>query len=213
LKREDPRDVFLSKKHESLLQLPKKSRVGTSSWRRQAQLKNFRPDLEVVPLRGNVETRLRKLSGGEIDAMVLAAAGLIRLGYQARIREYLPTSLLLPAAGQGAIALETRVGEDQRVVEFLNDLETFHAISAERSFVRALEGDCRTPIAAYAEVHGAGLTLTGMVATPDGRDLIRDRVEGHIREAESLGGQLAKALFSQGAREILRTAADYLKNR
>ncbi len=209
LKREDPRDAFVSKKFDSLLQLPKKSKVGTSSFRRQAQLRNFRPDLEGIPLRGNVESRLRKLTEGKLAAVILAAAGLIRLGMGGRITEALPTTLMLPAVGQGAIGLELREGDSEKLklVEFLSDYETTACLTAERSFLSALQGDCRSPIAAFAEVDGINLKLTGMVATPDGRELIRDRVEGSIREAQSLGEQLAKALFSQGAREILRASS------
>ncbi|MBI2980917.1 MAG: hydroxymethylbilane synthase [Deltaproteobacteria bacterium] len=213
LKRGDPRDVFVSQKFGSLLQLPKKTRIGTSSLRRSAQLKNFRPDLEVVSLRGNVDTRLRKMAKGDPPAIVLAAAGLIRLGHQQKISEYLPTSLLLPAVGQGAIGLEMRVGDTEvaKTIEFLNDSETVYCLTAERSYLREIGGDCHAPVGAFAEIHGMTLKLTGMVATPDGRDLIRDRVEGNFREAEDLGKQLAKSLFSQGARELLRTAAEYRK--
>ncbi|MBI4196944.1 MAG: hydroxymethylbilane synthase [Deltaproteobacteria bacterium] len=213
LKREDPRDSFVSKKYDSLLHLPKKAKVGTSSLRRQAQIKNFRPDFEVIPLRGNLETRLRKLGTQNLSAIILAAAGLTRLGMTKRITEYLPTTLMLPGVGQGAIGVETRAGDAEimRLVDFLNDPETVTCLTAERSFLKALGGDCRAPIAGYAEINGMTLKLTGMVATPDGRDLIRDRVEGNFREAVSLGEALAKSLFSQGGREILRSSANYLK--
>ncbi len=207
LKREDPRDVFLSKKFDSLLHLPKKAKVGTGSLRRQAQLRNFRPDFQVLPVRGNVETRLRKLSAG-LDAMILAAAGLIRLGLSAKITEYLPTTLMLPAVGQGAIGLELREGDDRtrRLIDFTNDIETNICLQAERTFLKSLEGDCQAPIAAFAEVNGQTMKLTGMVATPDGRELIRDRIEGNIREAALLGDQLAKILLGHGAREMLRAS-------
>lgn len=206
LKREDPRDVFISKKYQSLLQLPKKAKVGTSSLRRRAQLKNFRPDFEIVPLRGNVETRLRKLQPGKMDALVLASAGMARLGMAAKISEYLPTTLMLPAVGQGAIAIEIREEDDatRRLLDPLNDQETMIAVQAERAFLKTLEGDCRAPIAAYAEVHGQNLKITGMIASPDGRELIRDRMEGNIRESVSLGESLAKQLLGHGGREILR---------
>lgn len=206
LKREDPRDVFISKKYQSLLQLPKKAKVGTGSLRRKAQLKNFRPDFEIIPLRGNVETRLRKLQPGKMDAIVLASAGMIRLGMAAKISEYLPTTLMLPSVGQGAIAIEIREEDDasRRLLDPLNDQETMIAVQAERAFMKALDGDCRAPIAAYAEVHGQNLKITGMIASPDGRELIRDRMEGNIREAVSLGDSLAKQLLGHGGREILR---------
>jgi hydroxymethylbilane synthase len=206
LKREDPRDVFVSKKYDSLLHLPKKAKVGTSSLRRKAQLKNFRPDFEIVPVRGNVETRLRKLQPGKVDAIVLAAAGMARLGMASKITEYLPTTLMLPAVGQGVIALEIREDDDaiRRLLDPLNDQETMIAIQCERSFLKALEGDCRAPIAAFAEVHGQNLKITGMIASPDGRELIRDRMEGNIRESIALGENLAKQLLGHGGREILR---------
>jgi hydroxymethylbilane synthase len=214
LKREDSRDVFVSKKYDSLLHLPKRAKIGTSSLRRQAQLKNFRPDLEIVPLRGNVETRLRKLTAGEFDAVVLSAAGLTRLSLAKKITEYLPTSLMLPAVGQGAIGLEVREEDDEirRLIDFLNDIETVHCIQAERSFLKAIEGDCRAPVAAFAEIDGQTLKLTGMIASIDGRELIRDRLEGNIRDAVSLGEQLARQLFGHGAREILRSCREKLSN-
>ncbi|HEX5036709.1 MAG TPA: hydroxymethylbilane synthase [bacterium] len=206
LKREDPRDVFVSKKYASLLHLPKKAKVGTSSLRRKAQLKNFRPDFEILPMRGNVETRLRKLQPGKLDAIVLASAGLSRLGLASKITEYLPTTLMLPAVGQGVIALEIRDNDDatRRLLDPLNDQETMIAIQAERAFMKAVEGNCQAPIAAYAEVSGQGLKITGMIASPDGRELIRDRMEGNIRESASLGDGLAKQLLGHGGREILR---------
>lgn len=206
LKRDDPRDVFISKKYDSLLHLPKKARVGTSSLRRKAQLKNFRPDFEIVPIRGNVETRLRKIQPGQIDAIILGAAGMTRLGLAPKITEYLPTSLMLPAVGQGVIAVEIREEDDRtrRLLDFLNDIETMICIQAERSFLKTMGGDCEAPIAAFAEINGQNLKVTGMVASPDGRELIRDRGEGNIREAVVLGEALAKQLLGHGGREILR---------
>lgn len=210
LKRDDARDVFVSRKYDSLLHLPKKARIGTSSLRRQAQLKNFRPDLEIMPLRGNVETRLRKLGQGNLDAIILSAAGLTRIGLAGKITEYLPTTLMLPAAGQGAIGLEVReeAHDARRLIDTLNDIETVHCLQAERAFLKKVEGDCRAPIGAYAEVDGQTLKVTGVVASVDGRELIRDRLEGNIRDAVSLGEQLAKSLFAQGAREILRSCKE-----
>jgi len=210
LKREDPRDVFLSKKYTSLLQLPKKAKIGTSSPRRQAQIKNFRPDFEVVPLRGNIETRLRKLSTGGFDAIVLSAAGLLRLGFGKKITEYLSTTLMLPSGGQGAIGLEVREGDEEsrKLVEFMTDLETSACVQAERAFLKAVEADCQAPVAAYAEVNGQNLKLTALVASKDGRELLRDRLEGNVRDAVLIGTQLAKNLFGLGAREILRSARE-----
>lgn len=205
LKREDPRDVFLSKKYDSLLHLPKKAKIGTSSIRRKSQLKNFRPDFEIVPVQGNVDSRLKKLGVG-MDAMILAAAGLIRLGLKDKVTEFLPTSLLLPAVGQGAIGIEIREKDPEikRRFDPLHDIETGLCVQSERAFLKALDGDCQAPIAAFAEIHGQMMKLTGMIASPDGRELIRDRTEGNIREAVSMGDQLAKDMLSHGGREILR---------
>ncbi len=212
LKREDPRDVFLSKKYGSLLQLPKKAKVGTSSLRRQAQLKNFRPDLEVIPLRGNVETRLRKMAGGELGAVILAAAGLTRLGMASKITEYLPVSLMLPAVGQGAIGIEIRENDEETrsLVGFLNDAETSSCVHAERAFMKALDGDCQAPVGAFATVDGAMLNVAGLVASPDGRELVRQQIDGSVKEAVSLGENLAKALLGQGAKDILKACRERL---
>lgn len=205
LKRADPRDAFVSHRYDSLLHLPKKAKLGTGSLRRGAQLKNFRPDFEIVPLRGNVETRVKKIATDKLDAVVLAAAGLLRLRMDSRITEYLPTSLMLPAVGQGAICIEVREGDPEirKRIEFLNDVETVHCVQAERSFLKALGGDCQSPIAAYAEVNGQSLKLTGMVASVEGRTLIRDRVEGSVRDAVALGEQLAGMLLGHGAKDLL----------
>lgn len=210
LKREDPRDVFVSKKYDSILHLPKKARIGTGSFRRRAQLKNFRPDLDVVPLRGNVETRLKKILSEDLDGIILAAAGLVRLGMKSKITEYLPPSLMLPAVGQGAMCIEIRAKdvETRRQVEFLNDMDTAHAVEAERSFLKTLEGDCQSPIAAFAEVEGQSVKITGMLASVEGRDLVRDRLEGNIREAANLGEKLARQLLGHGGRDILRVCRE-----
>lgn len=206
LKRDDPRDVFVSRKYKSLLFLPKKAKIGTGSLRRKAQLKNFRPDFEIVPLRGNVETRVRKLGSEGLSGILLAAAGMTRLGLTSKITEYLPTTLMLSAVGQGAIGLEVREDEAdiRHLIEILNDIETARCVDMERAFLRALEGDCQSPIAAFAEIDGQMIKLTGMVASLDGRELIRDRIEGNSREGVILGKRLAKSLLGQGAREILR---------
>jgi hydroxymethylbilane synthase len=205
LKREDPRDVFISKKYGSLLQLPKKAKIGTSSLRRQSQLKNFRPDIEVVPLRGNVETRLRKLSSGEMGAIILAAAGMTRLGMSSKITEYLDTSLMLPSVGQGAIGIEIRDidHETRRLLEFLNHIETAVCVRAERSFMKTLDGDCQAPVAGFAVVDGQTIKMAGMVASPDGRELFRSQEDGSIRDPEAIGEKLAKVLLAQGAKDIL----------
>jgi len=203
--REDPRDVLISKDERSLKELPQKAKIGTSSLRRQAQLLHFRSDFELVPLRGNLDTRLKKLKTMDLDAIVLALAGVKRLGLEERITEIIPPEISLPAIGQGALGIETRM--DDRGVEeqirFLNDKDSWIAVSAERVFLKKLEGGCQVPIAAFARTVGITLQIDGLVGTIDGKRLVRHHVEGPIEEAESLGIKLAEVLLSQGAKEIL----------
>jgi len=204
-KREDPRDVFISKGGKTLKDLPQGAKIGTSSLRRQAQLLHFRSDLELIPLRGNLDTRLKKLKTLNLDAIVLALAGVKRLGLEERISEIIPTDISLPAIGQGALGIETRM--DDRVVEdqirFLNDPDSIIAITAERAFLKKLEGGCQVPIAAFAQKVGSTLQIDGLVGTIDGKRLIRHHLEGPIEEAEPLGTQLAEILLVKGAKEIL----------
>jgi len=204
-KREDPRDVFISKDGKTLKDLPQGAKIGTSSLRRQAQLLHFRSDLELIPLRGNLDTRLKKLKTLNLDAIVLALAGVKRLGLEERISEIIPIDISLPAIGQGALGIETRM--DDRVVEdqirFLNDPDSSIAITAERAFLKKLEGGCQVPIAAFAQKVGSTLQIDGLVGTIDGKRLIRHHLEGPIEEAEPLGTQLAEILLVKGAKEIL----------
>jgi hydroxymethylbilane synthase len=204
-KREDPRDVFISREGWTLKDLPSGAKIGTSSLRRQAQLLHFRNDLELIPLRGNLDTRLKKLKTMNFDGIVLALAGVKRLGLEERITEIIPLEISLPAIGQGALGIETRMNgqevEDQ--IRFLNDRDSAVAITAERAFLRKLEGGCQVPIAAYARPVGTGLQVDGLVGSIDGKRLIRHRVEGSIENAESLGIELAEVLLAKGAKEIL----------
>ncbi|OGP86749.1 MAG: hydroxymethylbilane synthase [Deltaproteobacteria bacterium RBG_16_48_10] len=204
-KREDPRDVFISREGRTLKDLPPGAKIGTSSLRRQAQLLHFRNDLELIPLRGNLDTRLKKLKTMNLDGIVLALAGVKRLGLEERITEIIPVETSLPAIGQGALGIETRMNgqevEDQ--IQFLNDRDSAIAITAERAFLKKLEGGCQVPIAAYARPVGTGLQVDGLVGAIDGRRLIRHCVEGSIENAESLGIELAEILLRKGAREIL----------
>jgi hydroxymethylbilane synthase len=204
-KREDPRDVFISKDGTLLKDLPQRAKIGTSSLRRQAQLLHFREDLELIPLRGNLDTRLKKLERMNLDGIVLALAGVKRLGFEARITEVFPIEISLPAIGQGALGIETRK-EDKGVEErihFLNDPESAIAISAERSFLKGLGGGCQVPIAAFAKIVDSNLRIDGLVGTTDGKRLVKHHLEGPAEEGESLGNELAEILLGKGAKEIL----------
>jgi len=204
-KREDPRDVFISREGKTLRELPQGAKIGTSSLRRQAQLLHYRSDLELVPLRGNLDTRLKKLETMNLDGIVLALAGVKRLGLEEKVTEIISSDISLPAIGQGALGIETR--QDDREIEeqirFLNDRDSWIAVSAERSFLKKLEGGCQVPIAAFARTAGAILRIDGLVGTIDGKRILRERVEGRAEEAELLGTKLADILLSKGAKEIL----------
>jgi hydroxymethylbilane synthase len=204
-KREDPRDVLISKHGKSLKDLPKGARIGTSSLRRQAQLLHFRSDFELIPLRGNLDTRLKKLKTMDLDAIIPALAGVKRLGFEEKITEIIPLEVSLPAIGQGALGIETRT-DDQEVeaqIQFLNDRDSSIAIRAERAFLGKLEGGCQVPVAAFARIVGTSLQIDGLVGTTDGTRLIRHHVEGPVEKAESLGVELAEILLGEGAKEIL----------
>jgi len=204
-KREDPRDALVSRTGAKLDDLPKGAQVGTSSLRRQAQLRRHRPDLRIEVLRGNVDTRLRKLNEGEYDAVVLAAAGLRRMGWTSEITEYLQPSVCLPAIGQGALGLEAR-RDDVFVRGLLADLEdgpTRVAVTAERAFLARLEGDCQVPIAAYAQVSGQTLSMDALIASIDGSHVVRDAIKGPTVDAGILGKELAERLLANGGTAIL----------
>lgn len=203
--REDPRDAFVSHVHESIDALPQGARVGTSSLRRQCQLKALRPDLEILTLRGNVNTRLAKLDAGEFDAVILAAAGLIRLGFTDRIRQFIPTGVSLPAVGQGAVGIECRRGdaEIERLIAALDDPETHVRVTAERAMNNRLEGGCQVPIGGHAELYGDTLHLRGLVGRPDGSEVVRGEISGPTAQAERLGIALAEDLLARGAGRIL----------
>jgi hydroxymethylbilane synthase len=204
--REDPRDAFVSNHYRHLDQLPPGARIGTSSLRRQCQLMARYPDLQVVSLRGNVNSRLAKLNNSDYDALILAAAGLTRLGFAARISCYLPPETFLPAIGQGALGIECRVG-DNRVLQFLRVLDdppTHIRIRAERALNARLQGGCQVPLAGYAVLQDDYLLLRGLVGDPSGKEVIRGHVYGPAQAAQGLGVQLAEDLLAQGADRILR---------
>ncbi|GAA4887884.1 hydroxymethylbilane synthase [Ferrimonas pelagia] len=205
LEREDPRDAFVSNRYQSLDELPQGAIVGSSSLRRQCLLRAARPDLIVNDLRGNVNTRLKKLDDGQYDAIILAAAGLKRLEMPERIAGYLEAEESLPANGQGAVGIECRT-DDAELIALLKVLEhepTRARVVAERAMNTALQGGCQVPIGAYAEIEGDSLWLRGMVGDPDGSVVLRDEIRGPIAEAEALGQTLAAQLTAQGAGEIL----------
>ena len=205
-KREDPRDALVSLGHVSLAELPRAARLGTSSLRRAAQVLFRRPDLQIVPLRGNVDTRLKKLASGAFDAVILAAAGMTRLGLRKEISRILEANEILPAVGQGALGLEVR--KDNRAIihllSALNHPPTAAAVQAERAFLERLEGGCQVPIAGFARFEGTALVLEGMVAEVDGSRLLRDETRGTAEKAEAMGIALAERLIDGGAGEILR---------
>jgi hydroxymethylbilane synthase len=189
MEREDPRDVFISRKAKSIAELPRGATVGTASLRRQAMVKRKRPDLTIVPLRGNVETRLRKLDEGLADATLLALAGLKRLGLADAATAVLDIGEFLPAVGQGAIGIETRV-DDSRTRDMLgaiNHADTFSALAAERAFLAVLDGSCRTPIGGHATISGGRLRFRGVIIKPDGSEAFETTREGDVRDAERLG--------------------------
>jgi hydroxymethylbilane synthase len=206
LPRVDARDALVSVRARTLEDLPLGARLGTSSLRRQAQLLAARPDLVIEALRGNVDTRLKRLDGGELDAIVLACAGLIRLGLESRISARLDPKISLPAVSQGVIGIECRADdlESRRVLEALNDAATRRAVDAERAFARRLGGSCQSPIAAYAQVAQDHLTLEGLVAEPDGSRVLRDTISGSAATPEILGVELAERVLRAGAGELLQ---------
>jgi hydroxymethylbilane synthase len=194
--REDPRDAFISRKANSIAALPKGATVGTASLRRQAMLKRLRPDLVVVPLRGNVETRLRKLDEGVADATLLAIAGLKRLGLADAATAVLDAEAFLPAVGQGAIGIETRTSDTKTrdVVASINHPDTAHALTAERAFLAVLDGSCRTPIAGHATITNGNIRFRGMIVKPDGSEWFETLREGDVRDAEKLGADAGAEL-------------------
>ena len=203
--REDPRDAFVSNNFANLSELPKGAVVGTSSLRRQCQIRALRPDLVIKDLRGNVNTRLAKLDDGQYDAIILAAAGLLRLKMDERIADYIEPEVSLPANGQGAVGIECRIDDEvtKALLAPLEHTQTRIRVNAESAMNRHLEGGCQVPIGAYALVDGEQVHLRGLVGAVDGSEILHDEVTGHINDAEAIGVQLAKKLLAQGADKIL----------
>lgn len=198
-------DAFVSNKYAKFTDLPQGAIVGTSSLRRKAQLLAARPDLKITDLRGNVDTRLRKLDEGLYDAIILAAAGLERLGYHERIKDIIPHEVCLPAVGQGALAIECRTddAEVRKMLSFLNDIPTRQATDAERAFLGLLEGGCQVPIGVHANVKNDKITIDAIIATLDGTTIMRDQISGKAEDAVILGKQLGQTMLANGGQEIL----------
>lgn len=198
-------DAFVSNKYNSFAELPEGAVLGTSSLRRKAQLLAVRPDLKIVDLRGNVDTRLRKLDEGQMDAIILAAAGLERLGHKDRIKEVIPADICLPAVGQGALAIECRTDNEEvrQMLEFLNNLPTKQATDAERAFLGLIEGGCQVPIGVHAEVENDIITINAIIASLDGTTILRDTISGSAQDAEALGKQLGNKMLAEGGKQIL----------
>jgi hydroxymethylbilane synthase len=201
--RENPRDVFCSSKYKNIDGLPRGARVGTSSLRRQAQLKAVRPDVEIFPLRGNVDTRLRKLEAGEYDAIILAAAGLYRLGKTELVRQVIPPDMMCPAAGQGALGIEIRAGDTvtRQHLTFLDDAAARATTTCERALLNKLGGGCQVPIGAFAEVRNGRLHLEAIVADPDGSKVLRESRDG--ADPVQLGESVGQTLLERGGDAIL----------
>jgi hydroxymethylbilane synthase len=205
MKREDVRDVLVSRGNVKMEFMPKGAKIGTGSLRRAAQIKAMLPDVSIMPLRGNIDTRLKKIETENLTGVILAAAGMKRMGYLEKITQYLPIELMLPAVGQGALGLEIRMQDTQlsELCAKMNDEQTAAEVAAERAYLRALGGGCRLPIAAYGLLEGKRLTLEGILAAPNGSTVIRDKVWGEIGQAEELGKKLADLILEKGGKRLL----------
>jgi hydroxymethylbilane synthase len=205
LPREDVRDILVSRGNVKLEFMPKGAKIGTGSLRRGAQIKAILPDVEIVPLRGNIDTRIKKIETENLTGVILAAAGMKRLGYAQTISQFLPTELMLPAVGQGALGLQVRATDTELagLCARLNHATSAAEVAAERSYLRALGGGCRLPIAAFGLLEGPRLSLEGLVAAPNGTEVVRDKVWGAIDEAEDMGKRLAAMIMEKGGKKLL----------
>ena len=203
--REDPRDVLISRNNRKLEEMPRGARIGTCSLRRGFQLRNRMPDLDIVPLRGNLDTRIKKIESEDLDGVIVAAAGIRRMGWVAKVSQFIPEEVMLPAVGQGVLGIETRRDDDRvrAAIAFLHDPVTGCEVGAERSFLKRLGGGCQLPIAALAKKTGESLLLKGLVGSVDGRVMIRHEVKGLAIDFESLGRELADHILAQGGRALL----------
>lgn len=205
-RRENPGDALISPRYKTIDELPLGAKIGTSSLRRRAQLKQYRPDLLIFDLRGNVDTRLKKMETEGLDAIILAVSGLNRLGWGEKITEVLSHKICLPAVGQGALALETREGDEKvrSLLSFLNHAGTNKGVMAERAFLKVVEGGCQVPVGAYAEIVKDSLHIEAVILSVDGQQVVRDRLAGKPQDAVSLGEKLANRMLKAGGHEILR---------
>jgi hydroxymethylbilane synthase len=205
--RENPFDVLISRQHLTLADYPKGARIGTSSLRRASQLKHLRPDLETISIRGNLDTRMRKLAAGEYDAIVLAAAGLIRLGQADKITQYLDDDTMVPAVGQGALCIEIRNNDPAmtRIMEKLDHSPTRTCVQGERAFLKKIEGSCHIPVACFGQILNNQVHLTAVVASEDGRQLVREQVISPLSDVETRGRDLAHTVLKKGGKQILET--------
>lgn len=205
LKRHNPADVLISEKYQSFAELPQGAKVGTSSLRRKAQLLHARPDLDIHDLRGNLQTRMRKMQEENFDGIILAAAGVERLNWYDKITEELSYDICLPAVSQGVIGVETRVDDSEIIalVQLVHDVQTASCVTAERALLKSLEGGCQIPIGAYAQLKDDMVVLQGLVGSLDGKTIIRDEISGPAAQSEQLGQQLAQRLSEQGGQAIL----------
>ena len=212
-KRENPLDAFVSNNYDSFAKLPQGAKVGTSSLRRKAQLLSKRPDLEISDLRGNVDTRLGKLDNGGLDAIILAAAGLKRLGYDSRITEVLPEDICLPAVGQGALAVEARSGDKEvlEILSFLHDECTGVEALAERAFLREVEGGCQVPVGVHALCSGETVSIKAIISSLDGKKILKQQMDGASSDAEQLGRMLARKMLLAGGKEIMAQLGAFCK--
>ncbi len=204
LEREDPRDVLISRGNFKLERIPTHARIGTGSLRRGCQLKNIYMDVEIVPIRGNLDTRIKKIERDNLDGIIVAAAGLKRMGWQERASQFIPPEIMTPAIGQGALGIEVRKDDDVReIVSVVNHEQSFIEVSAERAFLAVFGAGCQVPVAAYGKIEKDSITVTGLVASLDGRMLIKDRVRGPVAEAEQMGRILAERILASGGRQII----------
>jgi hydroxymethylbilane synthase len=203
--REDPRDVLVSKEDAKIEDMSPGARIGTGSLRRGFQLRNLFPHIEIVPLRGNLDTRIRKIQSENLDGIIVAAAGMRRMGWTDRITQYIPVEIMLPSVGQGVLGIEMRTDDTntRNAVSFINHPQTWREVTAERAFLKRLGGGCQLPIAAYGATKGSTLTIKGLIGSPDGRVMIHDEITGRCNDAEELGLALAERLIAKGGQAIL----------